>query len=280
MTTTETTQGARNHARAQAGIRITTMPTVPASSFPHPPAGVTPSSLTWAETVAPGGYATRVISRGTMLRLTDLEGEACAHLLLYNADQPSERLNVADTVKVPWQLYMTTGHPLLSDQGRALATITADTAAARHDAVCGAAPVAVHEQRYGDGSVYGPTPAARELLKLAAAKHALEPRDIPPSPCFFKRVRVQDNGDLRLETDAPPGAHVEIRAELPLIVLIANAPHRLDERPVFTCSPLQILAWRGAPTQPHDPLWSSTPEIERALWNTHEYAHAREVQPT
>jgi urea carboxylase-associated protein 2 len=279
MTKTNTTRGARDHARAQAGVRITTMPTVPASSFPSPPPGVDRAALTWAETVAGGGYASRVISRGTTLRLTDLEGEACAHLLLYNADQPWERLNIADTVKVPWQVYLTTGHPLLSDQGRALATIVGDTAAANHDALCGAAPAAVHEQRHGDGSAYGPTPAARELLKLAAAKHALEPRDIPPSPSFFKRVRVQDNGDLRLDVDAQPGGHVEIKAELPLIVLVANAPHRLDERAAYTCTPLQILAWRGTPTQPRDPLWSSTPELERALWNTHEYVYAREVQP-
>jgi urea carboxylase-associated protein 2 len=238
--------------------------------------GVDPSDLTWAETIAPGGYSTKVLSRGTTLRLTDLDGEACAHLLLYNADQPWERLNVADTVKIPWQAYMTTGHPLLSDQGRVLATIVADTASG-HDALCGAAPAAVHERRYGDGSAYGPAPAALELLKLAAAKHGLEPRDIPPSPSFFKRVRVEDGGDLRLDTAAPAGAYVELRAEMALTVLIANAPHRLDERGEYTCSRLQVLAWRGRPTQFDDPLWTSTPELERALWNTHDYAHARGV---
>ena len=58
-----------------------------------------------------------------MVRLTDVDGDACAHVVLHNALLPSERLNLADTVKVQWQAYPTTGSALLSDRGRVLATI-------------------------------------------------------------------------------------------------------------------------------------------------------------
>jgi uncharacterized protein YcgI (DUF1989 family) len=74
---------------------------------------------------------------------------------------------------------------------------------------------------------------------------------------------------------ARPGAHVELRAELPLIVLVANVPHPLDPRDRYTGSTLEILAWRDAPTGPADPLWSASPELERALLNTADYADAR-----
>ncbi len=275
MSGTHTPAGAREHARAQAGAVVETMALIPASDSADAPAHVDPSDLTWAETVAAGGYTSKVLSAGTTLRLTDPQGEACAHLLLYNAEQPWERLNVADTVKVPWQAYLTAGHPLLSDQGRVLATLIADTAPQGHDAISGAAPKANHERRYGDGSAGGPTPAPRELFKLAAAKHDLSPRDIPPSLSFFKGVRVSDTGDLVFSPTASPGAYIEIRAELPVILLIANAPHRLDPRPDYINTPLHILAWRGEPTQSQDPLWSSTPELERALWNTYDYRNAR-----
>lgn len=271
---TDTTWAAREHARAQAGTEAEAMPVLPASSWADVPDGVDPAALTWAETVAGGGYTAKVLARGTTLRLRDPLGDACAHLLLYNAEQPWERLNVADTVKIPWQAYLGAGHPLLSDQGRILATIVGDTSGA-HDAMCGTTTALANVARYGDGSPQGPSPAGRELFILAAAKHGLEPRDLPPSVSFFQGVRVQDDGALRFDGSAAAGTEVLLRCELEVVVLLANVPHPLDPRPAYTASTLEVLAWRGEPTAPDDPLWSSTPELERAFLNTTDYADAR-----
>ncbi len=271
---TETTRAARDHARAQAGARAEAMPVLPAATWPDPPDGVAAGDLTWAETVAGGGYASRVLAAGTHLRLRDLRGEACAHVMLYNRDQPWERLNVADTVKVLWQAYLGRGHLLLSDQGRVLASIASDSSG-RHDALCGAPSRAANEERYGDGTAFGPAPAGRELLLLAAAKHGLGPRDLPPSVSFFQGAKVGEDGALTRTGSAGAGSAVTLRAELPLIVLIANAPHALDRRPRYTCGPLELLAWRGVPTGPSDELWTATPEGERAFLNTADYAVAR-----
>lgn len=273
MSATGSTDGARNHARAQAGTVVETMPTVPASRSEKVPEGVEPRFMSWAETVAGGGYSSKVLARGTTLRLTDPGGDACAHLLLYNADQPWERLNVADTVKIPWQAYLGPAHPLLSADGRVLATILADEAGG--DALCGCSTRAANEARYGDGSAQGPSPAGRELLRVAAAKHGLETRDLAPGVSFFKRVRVAEAGALDYMGSFGPGGFVELRAELPLVVLIANAPHPLDPREQYTCTPLEVLAWRGMPTAPADPLWCFSPELERAYLSTADYAFAR-----
>jgi uncharacterized protein len=273
---TGTPQGAREHARAQAGAHAEAMPTLPARDWPDPPDGVDPASMVWAEVVAGGGYSSKALARGTTLRLTDLRGDACAHLLLYNADGPWERLNVADTVKVPWQAYLGAGHPLLSDQGRVLATIVSDSSA-RHDALCGTSTRAANERRYDDGAPQGPAPAGRELFLLAAAKHGLAPRDLPPSLSLFQGVRVDADGGLAFEGSAGAGAAVELRIEMPAIVLVANVPHPLDPRPEYTCSALELLAWRGEPTGPEDELWRSTPELERAFLNTTDYLEARGI---
>jgi uncharacterized protein YcgI (DUF1989 family) len=255
---TGTTWAAREHARAQGGIVVETMPTLPAAAWPDPPAGVAPAALTWAEVVAGGGHTSKVLARGTTLRLRDVAGDACAHLLLYNADQPWERLNVADTVKIPWQVYLGTGHPLLSDQGRVLATVVADDSG-RHDALCGG----------GAG--------ARERFVVAGAKHGLAPRDLPPSVSLFEGVRVLEDGSLAFLGSAGPGRAVTLRCELPLIALIANCPHPIDPRADHDTTPLEVLAWRSAATGPDDPLWSSTPELERAFLNTTDYADARGI---
>jgi urea carboxylase-associated protein 2 len=276
MSTTATTYGARDHARAQAGTVVDTMPSIPASTWPAPPPGVEAAALTWAETVAGGGYTHKVLARGTRLRLTDVDGEACAHVLLFNADQPWERLNVADTVKVQWNAYLGERVALLSDQARVLATIVAD-GSAQHDALCGTSTVDGNVRRYGDGAPQGESPAGLPLFTLAAAKHGLSPRDIPPSLSFFKGVRVRPGGGLEFAGSAGAGKSVDLRIELPSVVLIANVPHPLDPRDSYTVSPLQVLAWRDRPSTPDSPEWTSTPEAQRAFENTADYLAARGI---
>lgn len=271
---TATLLAARADARSQAGLTAPAMPYVPAATTPFPPEGVSPALLTWAETVAAGGYTHRSLARGSRVRLTDVTGEACAHLLAYNAVQPSEQLNVADTRKIPWQAYLGAGHPLLSGDGRVLATIAADSSG-RHDALCGTSTAAANQAKYGDGAPHGPSPAGRELFVLAAAKHGLGPRDLPPSVSFFQGVRVAAGGSLEFTGSAGPGASVDLIAELPLIVLIANVPHPADPRPGYSCGLLRVHAWRGQPSGPGDPWFSALPEVRRAYLNTLDYAAAR-----
>jgi urea carboxylase-associated protein 2 len=271
---TGTVLAARADARAQGGRVVGAMPYVPASSTPYPPPGVELSKLTWAETVAGGNYTHQAVARGTRIRLEDVTGEACAHVLLYNALEPWERLNVADTVKIPWQAYLTANHPLLSGDGRVLATIAADDSG-RHDALCGTSTAAANEKKYGDSAPQGPSPAGRELFTLAAAKHGLTRRDLPPSVSFFKGVRVKPDGGLDFTGSAGPGKAVELLAEMPLIILISNVPHPADPSQIYNCGPLRVHAWRSAPTTDGDPCWDATPEAHRAYLNTAGYLAAR-----
>ena len=211
-----------------------------------------------------------------MLRLTDLEGDACAHVALHHADLPSERLNLADTTKVQWQMYPGAGSLLLSDRGRVLAAITADTSG-RHDTICSAPNRSDHDAKYGDGRVEGAAPNARDRLIVALAKFGLEPRDLPPTISFFKGVRVAPDGAL--EFDEVPGtrpAFIELKAELNVIVSIANVPHVLDDRSTYTCTPLRLTAWRAAPTPPDDPRRVASPEGRRAYLNTDDWLLGRD----
>lgn len=273
---TATTAGARDHARSQAGTLTDSMPVVPASSWPNPPHGVAAEQLTWAETVPGGRYTSKVLARGTRLRLRDLDGTACAHLLLWRADAPWERLNVADTVKVPWQAYISAGHPLLSDQGRVLATVVSDTSG-HHDALCGTTTLSGNATKYGAGAVESPSPAGRELLALAALKNGLSRRDVAPSVSFFHGVRVDADGTLVSTGSAGADTAVELITHLPLIVAVANTAHPLDPAPEFTVGSLEVLAWSapgdlagiGATVSDRDP------EYQRAYLNSEDVWSAR-----
>lgn len=70
---------------------------------------------------------------------------------------------------------------------------------------------------------------------------------------------------------------MELVAELPLIVLIANVPHPIDPRPAYVSDLLRVHAWRSAPTGPGDRYWDAAREAHRAYLNTTDYADARGV---
>jgi urea carboxylase-associated protein 2 len=257
---------ARDHARAMAGTVVEAMPVLPPRAEDLPP-GVAADDLLWEETIAAGGYASRVIARGTRLRLIDLEGDACASLLLFNADMPTERLNIADTVKVQWNAYPGEGSLLLSDMGRVLASIEQD-GAGTHDAFCGASNEASNRRRYGDGHNSGNFPNARDRLMLGAAKHGLGRRDVHPCINLFKGVRIAADGAIEAQLGPfAPGRSLVLRAEMALIVVIANCPQVLDPRP-WSVTPLRATAWRGPVTPEDDPIRNATPEGLRAFLNT------------
>ena len=134
---TSTLEAARDHARRQADEHRqvadrATGPTRPALAATDLPAAALGATIIWDETIGVGGYVARRLPRGSMLRIADLGGDACVELLVHNAHQTTERLNVADTVKVQWQAYLDRGALLLSDMGRVLMTIVDDTSE-RHD---------------------------------------------------------------------------------------------------------------------------------------------------
>jgi uncharacterized protein YcgI (DUF1989 family) len=246
MSQTSTTTGARDHARAQASASVRGMPVVPPTTTTDPPPGVPASAVLWDEVIEPGEYAAHRLPAGAALRLVDLDGDGCAHVLVHNARQPSERLNLADTVKVQWQAYLGARSALLSDMGRSLLTIVAD-GSQRHDALCGSPP------------------AARACFVLALAKAGLDRRDVGPSFAFFKRARVEADGALVPEVaPQPPGTQVLLRCDLDVHVAVVAVPHVLDDRPSTTGGAVRITAWR-----PSTPLTidAASPELGRAYAN-------------
>jgi urea carboxylase-associated protein 2 len=262
---------AREHARAQAGTRVRAMPTLPASAATDLPPGVGPGNILWDETLAAGDYASRILQRGSRLRLTNLDGDCCANFLAYNADRPIERLNVADTVKVQWNAYLAKGNLLLSDMGRVLLSIVEDTSA-NHDTLCGASNEKSNARKYGTGTTYSPCPNARDRLLLALAKYGLAKEDICANVNFFKGVRVNGDGGLLFDEQiGKAGAYIELRAEMNVLVVVANTPHVLDPRREYRCTNLRMTAWRGQITPTADPIRNSSPEALRAFENVEDY---------
>ncbi len=59
-------------------------------------------------------------------------------------------------------------------------------------------------------------------------------------------MKVEDDGSLTfIENSSRPGNVVELRAEMNVLVVLANTPHVLDPRPTYTCTPVRVLGYRG-----------------------------------
>jgi len=261
---------ARDHARAMAGTVVDAMPVLPPVADDLP-ADVAAEDLLWEETIAAGGYATRRLKRGTRLRLIDVKGDACASLLLFNAEMTAERLNVADTVKVQWNAYLGQGKLLLSDMGRVLMSFIED-GAGTHDCFSGTSNAATNATKYGEGSNSGPFPSGRDRFLLGAAKYGLQRRDVHPCVNLFKGTAIAADGTIEPKIGPyEPGRALVLRAEMDVIVVIANCPHVLDPRDNWTVTPLRVTAWRGPVTPPDDPIRIATPEGLRAFQNVEDY---------
>ena len=246
---------------------VESMPTLPATSA-TPPQGVDAADLVWAETIAPGGATSKLLARGTRLRIEDLYGDGCVGLLVHNAEQTAERLNIADTVKVQWQAYPGEGSLLLSALGRVMRSIVSDTSE-RHDAFCGTSNLATNTRRYGDGEVDGPFPNGRDRFCVELTKQGLDRRDIAPNLTLFKGVHIAPDGSIEVlagPTERPSA--VELRAEMHVLVTMVNVPHVLDPRQDHTVTPVRVTAWSGEHAAQDDPIRLATPEAERAYLNT------------
>jgi urea carboxylase-associated protein 2 len=269
--TTSDPSGARAHARAMAGTRVEAMPTIPASAATDLPPGVAPDAVVWDETIAAGGYAARVLRRGIRLQLTDLYGDAAVAMLVFNAERPVERLNVADTVKIQWNAYLGAGRFLLSDMGRVLLSIVEDDTKG-HDAFCGASNLASNARKYGDGFNHGAHPNARDRFVIALAKFGMNRRDIHPCVNWFKPVTIAADGAIELDHGPHrAGQHVTLRAEMDVIVVLANCPHVRDPRHDYSVTPVRATAWHGAVTPQDDWVRQATPEGQRAFENVEDY---------
>ena len=234
-----------------------------------------------AETLRGGQAWSRRLARGQILRLSDPMGTACVSALFYNARDPGERYNMADTLKAQYTAFLTAGRVLYSDMGRVLVSIIDDTCG-WHDTISGCGDLASSQARFGPGRYQELRNEfhrnARDNFLIELSKRGLGKRDIVANVNFFVRVSVGDDGQVRwMPGNSRPGAHIELRCEMDTLVVLSNTPHPLD--PVRVYAPPEVeISVRAATAPPgeRDPCRVSRPENVRGFALTE--AYLRELQ--
>lgn len=241
------------------------VPSVPPEAPPSPfPAPEIASGAVLFQDVIPGGsYWCGPVCRFQTLRIRNVEGGAGVSLLLYNVDQPSDRLNLPDTIKVQWTSAIRKGMVLLSDMGRVCASIVEDSCGL-HDALTGGSTDWSCRARYGQ-SAYRRN--ARDNFLLALGKAGLGKRDLTAPLTLFASVAVGPEGGLQFAQEATrPGDYVDLRAEMNLLAVLSNTPHPLA--PTYDPRPVEVVVSDGPSPSSDDFCRKATAEAVRAFENT------------
>ncbi|HWA27156.1 MAG TPA: urea amidolyase associated protein UAAP2 [Lacunisphaera sp.] len=202
-----------------------------------------PAAAVHREVVLAGDHWSRVITRGQVLRLVDLEGNQAADTLFYDAHDPANRYSASDTIRRQAALYLSTGTPLISTRGDVLLTIVADTCG-RHDTLGGACSRESNTMRYAleKESMH----ACRDSFIRGAQTCGcgLGKRDITCNINFFMNVPVTPDGRLTFEDGVSgPGRYVELRAERDVLALISNCPQLNNPCNAYNPTPIEVIVW-------------------------------------
>lgn len=226
------------------------------------------------ETVPGGGHASLIVKRGQSLRITDIHGGANVAMLLFNAAEKSERLNLPDTLKCQHTAKLTQGHCLYSDMGRVLAAIVTDTCG-WHDSLAGVSNAAEVLEKYGEGRYQelrnGFHRNGTDNLLVELGKWGLGLADLLMTLNLFSRVDVTDAGALMFVSGhSQAGDHVELYAPMNTLVVLTAIQHPLDPAPGYAPKPVK-LSLREADAQVAEACRTSCDENTRGFINTQRF---------
>jgi urea carboxylase-associated protein 1 len=183
------------------------------------------------------------LKAGQTMRIIDLESQQAVDALFYNAHDTTERYSAQDTLAAQaaagQKFYLETGAVLLSNEGRAMLTITADTCGF-HDTCAGACSCESNTVRFGHETKF--MHACRENFLIELGKYGLGKRDLVSNVNFFMNVPIRPDGELTVDDGvSEPGGYVDLRAEMDLLVLISNCPQVNNPCNGFTPTPIRII---------------------------------------
>ncbi|MCJ2183022.1 urea carboxylase-associated family protein [Novosphingobium sp. 1949] len=179
------------------------------------------------------------VKAGQSLRIVDLEGNQAVDFLIYAEADDTERYSAQDTVSAQGNLFLREGTRLLSNEGRAMMTITG-TSVAYHDTIGGACSCESNTLRYGHH-----TKAQHACVENFLHANLLEgrsKRDIVSNINFFMNVPVEDDGALGIvDGISAPGLTVDLRAEMDVILVVSNCPQINNPCNGFNPTPVRMI---------------------------------------
>ena len=183
------------------------------------------------------------VGRGQVLRIVDVEGQQVGDLVCFNRDDLTERYSPQNTILFNRTIYPKVGAVLVSDRGRAMMRLVADTVGV-HDLICGSCS----EEYYRDRLDYRePHRSCRGNLAEAMASWGVDLQDIPFSFNVFMQWPVAGDGAVRpMAAPSGPGDYVDLRAEMDLVVANSACPSDITPTNAHRPTPMRFVLYEPA----------------------------------
>jgi hypothetical protein len=183
------------------------------------------------------------VGRGQVLRVIDVAGEQVGDLVCFNRDDLTERYSPQNTVLFNRTIYPKIGAVLVSDRGRPMMRLIADTVGV-HDLICGSCSEEYYRNRLDHAE---PHRSCRSNLAEAMAPWGVTLRDIPFSFNVFMRWPVEPDGRVvPMAAFSRPGDYVDFATEMDLVVANSACPSDITPTNAHNPTPMRFVLYDPA----------------------------------
>jgi uncharacterized protein len=189
----------------------------------------------WTEIPPKAARALR-LTRGEVLRITDIEGQQVADLVAFDVADPDEYLSQGFTRSNNQKVMPEVGDQLYSNLDKPLLTIVEDTVGV-HDMLFPPCSRYLREHRFGIKNETG----CREHLAAALEPYGIGSERVTDPFNAFMNARVSEDGTMEvMEATSRPGDYVDLRAEADLIVAVSACASDFDACNGWTCTAIGL----------------------------------------
>ena len=230
--------------------------------------------ILWTELLPGGHHWSARIQRGAVLQLKALQENANVSLFCVNVEDKLERYNMPDSLKGQHTAFLSTGHILASDLGRAMISIVKDDHG-WNDTFCAPSTAAKIEQQFGTKRFQDARNAmfrnGKDSLLLEMTKFGLSATDLSSTVNLFSKVAPDDAGNLSYVASNNTDQVIELRFEMDCLVFLSATPHALDNSTEYAPADIQLSLFKALPLAETDVCRDSCPQNQRAFQNNNRY---------
>jgi uncharacterized protein YcgI (DUF1989 family) len=187
--------------------------------------------------IKPQTGASFVLKKGHKCRVIDVKGKQVADLVAFCLTNPKEKLSTGVTIDNNSSLNIRIGDYLFSNKYNKLLKIVTDTVK-KHDLLYPACSPEMYRSQYSTTEYH---PSCQENLSKALKEYGITAEQIPDPFNIFMNISVDRKGNLTVEEPlSKAGEHIELEAEMDLIIAVAACSVDESKCNAYGCKPILV----------------------------------------